>query len=63
MLCLCFANLFYFGNKTLRQGICLGHALGLGVDADDGLGVRLAKVYPVLGKVYLYAVNIVDLFV
>ena len=38
------------------------HGARFGIDADDGLSIGLAKVYPSVGKVNLDAVSIVDTF-
>ena len=43
-------NLFAEGFRFLA-------GVGLGVDADDGLGVRLAKMHPRVGKVDFHAVD------
>lgn len=45
------------------QGGCLVGIVGLGVDADDGLGVRFAQVYPAVGKVDFHAVDVGNLLV
>ena len=37
------------------------HGGSLAIDADDGLGVGLAQVYPTVGEVYLHTVDVVDL--
>ena len=40
--------------------ICSLHRFCFGIDADDGLGVGFAEVYPLVRKVNLYAVDVVD---
>ena len=43
------------------QFVGLSHGLSLAIDADDGLGVRLAQMYPTVREIDLYAVDVVDL--
>ena len=47
-------------HEAFAEFVGLLHGLGLAVDADDGLGVRLAEMYPTVGEVDLHAVDIVD---
>ena len=39
---------------------CL-HCGGFGIDADDGLGIGLAEVYPLVGEVNLHTVDVWNL--
>ena len=41
--------------------LSFGHSAGFGIDTDDGLGVRLAEMYPTVGEVKLHAVYICHL--
>ena len=45
-------------HQTLGQLVGLLHGLCLAIDADNGLGVRLAQVYPAVGEVDLHAVDV-----
>ena len=47
-------------HESLAEFIGLLHGLGLAVDADDGLGVRLAQVNPAGGEIDLDTVDVVD---
>ena len=46
-------------HELLANGIGLFSCGSLAIDADDGLGVRLAQMYPTISKVNLHAVDIV----
>ena len=48
---------------TLSEGVGGLLTFALGVDADDGLGVRFAEVRPLVGKVDFYAVDVGDFLV
>lgn len=48
----------FFDNALdfVAQSLSLLHGVRLGVDANDGLGIGLAQMYPAVGIVYLNAV-------
>ena len=48
-------------HELLAEIVGQFHGLGLAVDADDRLGVRLAEVYPTVGEVDLHTVDIIFL--
>lgn len=48
-------------HDILTYGVGRFHSGGLGIDADDGLGIALAQVHPLVGEVNLYTVDVIDL--
>ena len=48
-------------HHILAYGIGGFHRGGLGIDSDDGLGIALAQVNPLVGEVYLDTVDIINL--
>ena len=50
-------------HNLLAESVGFLHGVGLGVNADDGLGVRLAKVNPLVGEVNLHTVDVGHLLV
>ena len=48
-------------HELFSELVGLLHGLSLAVDADDRLGVRFTQMYPTIGEVDLYAIDIVNL--
>ena len=60
MQCTCLLHVVDYLHKLFAEVVGLLYGLGLAVDTDDGLGIRLAQVYPTVGEVNLYTVDVVD---
>lgn len=50
-------------HELFAQGIGLFHGVSLAVNANDGFGVRLAQMYPLVGEVDFHAVDVGNLFI
>lgn len=50
-------------DHLLPQSVGRFHCGSFGIDADDGFGIALAELYPLVGKVYLHTVDVRDFLV
>ena len=50
-------------HDLLTKSIGFLHGVSLGVNADDGLGVALAEMYPLVGEVDLHTIDVGHLLV